>query len=373
MQSRSSLFSQIALFSLMLALVLGFQPTVAHAQTGGFVYVATNQTTGNAVIQYSRAANGALTKIGQVSTGGLGGTGNGVDDVDPLGSQDALVLNGTGSLLLVVNAGSNQLSSLSAGAAGVHLLSTVSSAGSFPNSVALSGNLVYVLNAHGTPNISGFRLTSTGVLQPIAGSTRNLPGGSTAAPHDLRFSPDGTRLLVTEDVTNQIDVFQLNNAGLATGVTSTPSAGSGPFGIRFGRGGTLLITEANTGSVSSYTLTAENTLNVISAAVSSTQQATCWMSLTADGKFGFTSDTGSGTLSTYHVAANGTLDLESAIAGSLGSGAPLDSALSSGSAFLYVLDSALGRIVFFQVNGASLKQIGSITGLPTTIQGIAAQ
>lgn len=155
-----------------------------------------------------------LKKISQVSTGGLGGAGNGVGALDPLGSQDSLVLSGTGSLLLVVNAGSNQVSSLRAGGAGLALLSTVASGGVFPNSIALNGNLVYVLNAHGTPNISGFRVSSTGVLQPIAGSTRNLPGGTTAAAHDIRFSPDGTRLLVSEDVTNEIDVFQLNNSGL---------------------------------------------------------------------------------------------------------------------------------------------------------------
>jgi 6-phosphogluconolactonase (cycloisomerase 2 family) len=373
MLSRSTLISKIALLSTALALGLAYVSTAAFAQSGGFVYVVTNQTTGNAVIQYSRAANGSLTKVSQVSTGGLGGAGNGVGALDPLGSQDSLLLSGTGSLLLVVNAGSNQVSSLSAGAAGLHLLSTVSSAGAFPNSVALHGNLVYVLNAHGTPNISGFRLSSTGVLQPVAGSTRNLPGGATAAPHDIRFSPDGTRLLVSEDVTNQIDAFQLNNSGVATTVTTTTSAGSGPFGLRFGRGGTLVSTEANSGSVSSYSLTAQDTLDVISPSVSSTQQATCWISLTADGKFGFSSNTGSGTLSAYHIAANGVLDLESAVAGSLNGGAPIDSSFSTGSEFLYVVDSALGRVVIFKVNGASLHQIGNVTGLPTSIQGIAAQ
>jgi hypothetical protein len=95
----------------------------------GFVYVATNQPTGNAVVQYSRASNGSLTKIAEVSTGGKGGTGNGVGNLDPLGSQDSLVLNDVGSLLLVVNAGSNELSALQAGGAGLKLLSKVSSGG----------------------------------------------------------------------------------------------------------------------------------------------------------------------------------------------------------------------------------------------------
>ena len=339
----------------------------------GFVYIATNQPSGNAVIQYTRAANGSLTKTAEVATGGLGGTGNGVGALDPLGSQDSLVLSGTGAALLVVNAGSNNLSSLRAGSAGLQLVSLVPSGGTFPNSVALNGNLVYVLNAHGTPNISGFRLSSTGDLQPIAGSTRNLPGGTTAAPHDIRFSPDGTRLLVTEEVTNQIDVFELSNAGLVSAVTTQPSPGSGPFGMKFGRGGVLLNSEANSGSVSSYSLNPDNTLTVISAAVLDTQQASCWISLSSDGKFGFVSNTGSGTLSTYQVTGNGTLNLAKPVTASINGGAPIDSALTSGSSFLYVVDSALGRIVSFRVQGASLIPLSTVTGLPTTIQGIAAQ
>jgi 6-phosphogluconolactonase (cycloisomerase 2 family) len=275
--------------------------------------------------------------------------------------------------LLVVNAGSNELSSMQAGSAGVRLLSKAPSGGSFPNSVALSGNLVYVLNAHGTPNISGFRVTTTGTLVSIPGSTRNLPGGATAAPHDIRFSLDGTRLLVTEDVTNQIDIFELNNSGIVSGVVTQASAGSGPFGMRFGRGGVLLNAEANSGSVSSYSLNADDTLTTISAAVPDTQQATCWISLTGDGKFGFVSNTASGTLSAYQVSGNGMLNLENAVAASLNGGAPIDSSLSSDSAFIYVVDSALGRIVSFRVQGASLIPLATVRGLPTTVQGIAAQ
>src|SRR5206468_8957720 len=173
----------------------------------GYVYVATNQPTGNAVVQYVRSSGGTLTKIAQVSTGGKGGTGNGVGNLDPLGSQDSLVLDGVGSLLLVVNAGSNELSSMQAGSTGLKLLSKVPSGGVFPNSVALYGNLVYLLNAHETPSISGFRVSSAGILTAIAGSIRALPGGSAAAPHDVRFTPDGTRLVVSEGGTNMIDIF----------------------------------------------------------------------------------------------------------------------------------------------------------------------
>lgn len=111
------------------------------------------------------------------------------------------MLGGAGLVLLAVNAGTNQLSAISATSTELQLLNTVSSGGTFPNSVALNGNLVYVLNAHGTPNISGSGLSTTG-LTAIPSSTFDLPGRSASKPNDIRFSLDGARLLVSEEGNN---------------------------------------------------------------------------------------------------------------------------------------------------------------------------
>lgn len=371
MQCRQpSRLNSIGLLVLLFA-VLFASPGIA-ATGAGFVYVMTNNPAGNTIIQYARASDGSLSKSAEAATGGLGGTGNGVGALDPLGSEDSLVLTDAGSVVLAVNAGSNELSSLSATASGLTLASKVSSNGLFPNSVAVHQNLVYVLNAH-TPNVAAFRLTS-GVLQPVPGSVFQLPGGAAAKPHDIQFSPDGSALLVTVEGTNQILVLDLNSQGLVTGITSNPAAGMAPFGARFARGGVLVNAEAASGSVSSYRLTSENTLSAISSAVSDGGAATCWVSVTGDGKFAFVSNTGSGTLSTYQLSGNGILNLAQAVAGALDSGgAPIDTAFSADSSFLYVVDSALGRVVIFRVTGAALHSLGAITGLPATVQGIAAQ
>jgi 6-phosphogluconolactonase len=251
------------------------------------------------------------------------------------------------------------------------VLSKVASGGEFPNSVALQGNLVYVLNAHGTPNVTGFRLDADGVLHPISGSTRALPGGTSAAPHDLVFSPDGVRLLVTEGGTNQIDVFAVGDDGLITGVT-TQASPRGPFGLRFGRGETLAVTEAGTGALAAYELTNQDTLDLISPPIPDGQMASCWLSMTLNGHT-FVSKTGSGNLSSYQISADGTASLVKPVAASIAPSAPIDSALASGNKFLYVDDSARGSVFIFKVQGNSLAVIGSVNGLPTTLQGIAAQ
>lgn len=365
------MFAQIIVVVVALTVSLAAQSAGPSQTQSGFVYVMTNQPTGNKVIQYQRTTSGVLTQIATALTGGLGGTGNGVGALDPLGSQDSLVLSGDGTRLLAVNAGSNQLSTVGVGDHGLKLLSKVSSRGEFPNSVALHGNLVYVLNAHGTPNVSGFRLDAQGVLHPISGSTRALPGGTSAAPHDIVFSPDGARLLVSDGGTNEIDIFAIEDDGLIANVTTQASAG-GPFGLRFGRDEVLAVTEAGAGALATYHLTDQNTLDVISPAIPDGQMATCWLSMTLNGHT-FVSNTGSGNLSSYQISANGNAALVKPIVASIAPGAPIDSALASDGRFLYVEDSARGNVFLFAVHSNSLAAIGRVSGLPTTLQGIAAQ
>ncbi len=352
----------------LLVICFGFIPLAkADRPRGGFVYVMTNQPAGNTVIQYERAPNGHLTMLDEVATGGLGFAAA----VDPLASQDALVANGDGSLLLAVNAGSNELSSLSVDG-GFNMVSIVSSGGEFPNSIALHDDLVYVLNAHGTPNISGFTVDGSGTLTPIAGSTVDLPGGASADPHDIRFTPDGSRLLVTEGGTNQIDIFDIGEDGLVTNTTTQPSAGMVPFGFVFGRGNVVAVTEAATASVSTYRLTNDDMLETISASVQNGQMATCWIAMTRTGHT-FVSNTPSGTLSSYQAAASGILNLLHPVAASESGSAPIDMALSRDNRSLYVEDSANGRVLIYRIRGTTLQHAGTVNGLPTSLQGIVAR
>ena len=328
----------------------------------------TNQTH-NSIIQFLRGPDGLLRRAREIPTGG---SGTGPNGVDPLGSQDSLVLSGDGHFLLAVNAGSNEVSVLEVNGGGnLRWRDKVSSGGEFPNSVALSGDLVYVLNAKGArPNINGFRLDANGSLNAIRGASVDLPPGSAGA-NDIRFADDGTKILVTVSGTNQILVFEVGDNGIAGAPSPQTSAGAMPFGIRFGRNGIAVVSEA-AGSVSSYSFNSMDNLTVISGAVPDGQKASCWVSLNRSSTYAYISNTGSGTLSSYQIDGSGALTLVNSVAANIG-GAPIDTALSRDSQFIYAVDSAGGRVLILRVNGGNLTPIGSISSLPSSIQGIAAQ
>ena len=74
-----------------------------------------------------------------------------------------------GHWLLVVDAGSNEISVFKVGST-LTLADKVYSEGTMPVSITIHDNLVYVLNAGGTPDIAGFYLSNNGKLFPIYGS-----------------------------------------------------------------------------------------------------------------------------------------------------------------------------------------------------------
>ena len=156
----------------------------------GMVYTLSNQVSENKVLAYSRDASGHLTFLKAYSTGEKG-TGAG------LGSQEAVILSRNNEWLLAVNAGSNSVSSFKISRNNLQLISTVSSQGTTPISVTEHNNIVYVLNAGGSGNISGFTLDQSGNLKPIANSVRPLSSTS-ASPAQISFTTNGKAAVVTE-------------------------------------------------------------------------------------------------------------------------------------------------------------------------------
>jgi 6-phosphogluconolactonase (cycloisomerase 2 family) len=339
----------------------------------GAVYAMTNSATENEVLVYRRSANGTLGEPIAYATGGTG-TGAG------LGSQGALVLTSDGDWLLAVNAGSNELSVFQVGGGGLTLTDRISSGGDMPIGVTAYGSLVYVVNAGGAGNISGFWLSPDGDLSAIDDSTRPLSGAGTG-PAQVEFTPAGDQLVVTEKGTNLILTYDVDSDGQTSGPATHASAGTTPFGFAFARGDLLIVSEAFGGApdasaTSSYRL-AGTGLELVSGSVGTTETAACWTVVTNNGKFAYVTNTGSGSVTGYRVANDGTLTLldDDGVTGSTGPGStPIDAAFSGNSRFLYVLTAGNGGISAFSVaKDGSLTSIDAVSGLPSGSVGIAAR
>ena len=90
------------------------------------------------------------------------------------------------------------------------------------------------------------------------------------------------------------------------------------------------------------------------------------MEITHDGQFLFTVNTGSGKISRYSIAPDGTLTLlgSTPVGGTGGVGA-VDARLSPDGRYLYVDESRIGAVGAFAVNGGNLTELpGSPTRCP---------
>ncbi|HTN43821.1 MAG TPA: beta-propeller fold lactonase family protein [Nitrospiria bacterium] len=333
----------------------------------GAVYAMTNAPDGNNVVVFDRDEDGILTKVGSIPTGGTGSGGG----LDPLGSQNALVLSRDNRWLLAVNGGSNEISVFRVLPDGLKWIEKVDSGGDFPVSLTVNHDLVYVLNAGASPNITGFTLGHKGRLTPLASSTRALGSGAFA---QVGFDPDGERLVVTDKAGSQIFVYSVSDDGLpAVSPVVSSSNGNTPFGFIFDRRGRLVVVEVGPNAVSSYKILKDDTLHVISGSVPNGQQAACW--IVGDGRGDvFTANPGSGTVSAYQLSArSGRVSL---LNGAAGSGLnPLDLAVAANGRFLYALDPGRGSIDMFRIKrDGGLTDLGVIDGtLSLFAQGIAAR
>jgi WD40 repeat protein len=307
-----------------------------------------------------------------------GGRGTGKMKVDPLTSQGSLSLSPDGNFLLAVNAGSNSISSFWVDDNGrLTLIDVKPSGGAQPNSLAVCGNHLYVSNVgiaanNIASNITGFYLGECGHLTRITGSTHSLSTPN-AQPACVVFSPCGRLLVVSELTTNRLSVFRVNRDGTVTGPTVNESSGPKPFGCYFLSTGLLLVAEAGANALSSYTVTAQGTLNVISGSVPNGQMATCWVVATPDERFAYTANADTGTITLYCINSNGTLAVRGNITSTpVGAplGKPIDSGISSDGCNFYVLNgdqgsiSAFGiqydgRLIRLQIEGHGLPKLGA--------------
>src|SRR5215217_7802579 len=295
-----------------------------NGTASGAVYVQTNAAP-NEVIGFHRAGDGSLNRIGSVATGGDG------DSSPHLTSQGSVALTGDGRHLLVTNAASDDLSIFSVAADGSIELRDRVHTGPAPKSVAERDGLVVVLNT-GMPGLASFRLHADGSIAPVEGGDQAL-ASSDADPAQVAFTPGGA-LVVTE----------------------------------------AFRAEKGAAAASSYAIV-DGSLVPRTSSVGNGRSEICWVVVTPDDRFAFTTNFADGAVSRFAIAADGSLALEDATAGIAVDGKPglRDEDLSSDGLFLYAIDADGGSIYGWSVEAeGTLEPIGSWDGLPATVAGLAA-
>jgi 6-phosphogluconolactonase len=340
-----------------------------NKQADGFVYLQTNAADNNEVIVFGRDADGTLERLDDYLTGGKG------SGAPHLPSQSSVML--ADDRLFVTNTGSDDVTVYSVEDGRLNVLDRVPSGGSAPRSVAVHGQRVFVLNTGDVPNVTGFELKG-GRLAPVADATRTLGAGSD--PAQVAFTPDGSTLLATDRASDTIHAFAVSDAGLAQSPARHASSGATPYGFDVSDDGVLVVTEAagaqvGKASASSYRVDGPARLAPVSGAVGNTRSEVCWAVISKDGRTVFVTNFGDGTISTYAIGEDGSIELREAVAATTVDGSPgiRDEALSADGRFLYALHADTGRVFGWGVRpDGTLNAIGSANGLPLTAAGLAA-
>lgn len=290
--------------------------------------------------------------------------------MDHLASQHSLVYDQAHHLLYAVNAGSNTVSVFQVN--GDRLLRTqvISSGGSFPVSLAVQGDRVYVLNALDGGSVQGFVRVGCNLV-PVADWHRGLdlapvsgPTQFTHTPAQVSFTPDGSALVVTTKAgSNSIDVLSFDRHGVPSQPVTNVVPNAVPFGFVFDSAGRLVVTEAGPNAVATFTLARDGKATQVSM-VATGQSATCW--IVRDGRKYYASNAGSGSLSGFREGRDGML---TSLGNTMTGAGTTDATVSPDGRYLYVQTGAAGVVDGFRVHGnGSLTPVGSVT-VPDGIGG----
>ena len=362
----------VAATALFATPALASTPPAVSGHPTPAVFVQTDGLGGNAVVAYDRAPDGSLLQAGTYPTGGLGGALTG-SVVDHLASQGSLVSDR--GLLYAVNAGSNTVTVFLIHGDRLIRIETVGSGGAFPVSVATHGSLVYVLNARNGGVVQGYlRVGDFLVRVPswnrALGLDANLTPEFTSTPGQVAFTPDGSKLVVTTKGNGSaIDVYGVNRFGALTAQpVKNVEPGAVPFAVAFDAGGNLVVAEAGTNAVATFSIHPDGTLTQLAQAATG-QAATCWIA--GAGANFFASNAGSGSVSGYSDSGSGAL---AALGNTATAAGTVDAAATADGQFLYVQTGKAGIVDAFHIGaGGTLTAVGSVA-VPGAIggEGIAA-
>ncbi len=335
-------------------------------------YLLSNEASDNKLIVFTQNEDGTLTESDRISTGGTGTDAG-------LGNQGAIALDEWGKLLVAVNPGSNDISLFVLKNSGdIILKDKINSGGLMPISVTISHGLIYVLNAGGTGNISGFAVDLNGMLIPISYSTRALSTDA-SGPAQISFSPNGKVLVITEKATNTISSFYVGYDSRPGRIKTLPSAGVTPFGFSFGNGNIFYVSEASGGNagastVSSYEVDLSGIVRLLDGPFATHGSAACWVAVTNNGKSIFATNTGGNDVSSLSSSSRGNLSFANGGNTTPAMSTPIDASVDRNSKYLYVLVTGTDEVLSYKIGSdGQLTQIDADGGLPNRATGLVVR
>jgi 6-phosphogluconolactonase (cycloisomerase 2 family) len=348
--------------------LLAGQAQASPADHSAPVFVQTDNLAGNTIVAYDRAGDGNLHQAGTYQTGGKGGALTGAA-VDFLASQGSLAYDRANGLLYAVNAGRTTVTVFTVHGDRLTRHQVITSGGTFPVSIAVRGDVLYVLNARDGGSVQGYlRFGDTLVRVPSWHRSLGLDPTQTPefthTPGQVTFTPDGRKLVVTTKANgNDIDIFAVDRfGGLSAQPVVNADPGQVPFAATFDAGGHLVVSEA-ANAVATFTVNADGTLTLVDREATG-QAATCW--IVRSGSNFYASNAGSASLSGYHDGGSGTL---TALGNTGTDGGTVDAAVSSDGQFLYAQTGADGIVDAFRIGSdGSLARVGAVT-VPGAVGG----
>lgn len=350
-------------------------PAAAPVPLANQLYAETNETA-NMVVHMVRNADGTITAKNRAATGGVGlnGLKPGTSAVAPnsLGSQNSVVTSTDKTLLFAVNGGDSSVSvfSIDQSTGDLTLKKSTKLLGSTPSSLAFRNGFLYVMFQSGANQIGAYSVQADGSLSQL--SLSNLPL-TNSNPTQVVVSPDGNFIVVSAGTaSNMIVMYPMNKDGsLGSPVTNTAGINT-PFAGAYASTNVYLSSDIMGKALASYTMNNAGALSLIGSVVSG-EAAPCWLVVTPNGKFAYVGN-GAGSVSSYSVAANGSLTLLSARAafepGVLTgvNSVSGDSWISPDGKYLYADYFGIDKVIAYSI-GAD----GSITKLNEVVVGTSTK
>jgi 6-phosphogluconolactonase (cycloisomerase 2 family) len=372
--SRLSLFVYSAVTAAALAGCGGGSSAGVSADTtaaSNQLYSETN-TTSNTIVRMARnAADGSLTVTDSTSTGGVGTNGLTVAGTtaaaNSLGSQFAVTTSSDGKTLFAVNAGDNTISAFSIDSTGKLTLLKKNGADDFPNSLGYSKGYLYAAFL-GSSQVIAYKVGSDGSLTAVG--TKSLAAGGAFVPTQVKASPDGAFLLVGSKSAAIIS-YPINADGsLGAAVRNSTENKVDltkdiqvPFDGVFMGNRTYVVADVASASLASYMLKDDGTLTPITPALTNGQKASCWLSITPNGKWAYVGN-GGGSISLYSVSTTGVLALVNATAANENINVAGDSWISGDGKYLYSTYLKDGSVVAYSINDTT----GALTKVGMKVQ-----